>query len=123
MLFEPISSSTAAEVLAVCAIIIFGKSIAAFLLVLALRYPPKTALIVSASLAQIGEFSFILAALGLSLGLMPQEGQSLIWPAPSSPSPSTRWCSAWPSRCCASSATAASPASSNAPPTRWPSCR
>jgi CPA2 family monovalent cation:H+ antiporter-2 len=75
------------QVLAVCAIIIFGKSVAAFLLVLALRYPPKTALMVSASLAQIGEFSFILAALGLSLGLMPQEGQSLIWPAPSSPSP------------------------------------
>jgi len=48
------------------------------LLVMALRYPPKTAIIVSASLAQIGEFSFILAALGLSLGLMPQEGQSLI---------------------------------------------
>jgi CPA2 family monovalent cation:H+ antiporter-2 len=65
-------------VLAVCAIIIVGKSVAAFLLVLVLRYPPKTALIVSAALAQIGEFSFILAALGISLGLMPQEGQSLI---------------------------------------------
>ena len=61
-----------------CAIIIVGKSVAAFLLVMVLRYPPKTALIVSASLAQIGEFSFILAALGISLGLMPQEGQSLI---------------------------------------------
>ena len=79
MLFEPnILIEQPLHVLAVCAIIIFGKSIAAFLLVLALRYPPKTALIVSASLAQIGEFSFILAALGLSLGLMPQEGQSLI---------------------------------------------
>ena len=43
-----------------------------------LRYPAKTALMVSASLAQIGEFSFILAALGLSLKLMPIEGQSLI---------------------------------------------
>jgi CPA2 family monovalent cation:H+ antiporter-2 len=48
------------------------------LLVLLLRYPAKSALLISASLAQIGEFSFILAALGLSLGLMPAEGQSLI---------------------------------------------
>ena len=45
-----------------------GKSLAAALLVLLLRYPLNTALTVSASLAQIGEFSFILAALGLSLG-------------------------------------------------------
>jgi len=79
MLFEPaILIEQPWRVLAVCAIIIFGKSIAAFLLVLALRYPFKTALTVSASLAQIGEFSFILAALGLSLGLMPHDGQSLI---------------------------------------------
>lgn len=79
MLFEPaILIEQPLHVLAVCAIIIVGKSVAAFLLVLALRYPPKTALIVSASLAQIGEFSFILAALGISLGLMPHEGQSLI---------------------------------------------
>jgi monovalent cation:H+ antiporter-2, CPA2 family len=79
MLFEPaILLEQPWRVLAVCAIIIFGKSIAAFLLVLALRYPFKTALTVSASLAQIGEFSFILAALGLSLGLMPHDGQSLI---------------------------------------------
>jgi CPA2 family monovalent cation:H+ antiporter-2 len=79
MLFEPaILLEQPLRLLAVCAIVIFGKSIAAFLLVLALRYPFKTALTVSASLAQIGEFSFILAALGISLGLMPHEGQSLI---------------------------------------------
>ena len=79
MLFEPrILIDEPLHVLAVVAIVIFGKSIAAFLLVIALRYPPKTALIVSASLAQIGEFSFILAALGLSLNLMPTEGQHLI---------------------------------------------
>jgi len=79
MLFEPsILVEQPLHVLAVCAIIIFGKSIAAFVLVLVLRYPPQTALMVSASLAQIGEFSFILAALGMSLGLMPHEGQSLI---------------------------------------------
>ncbi|MET3130114.1 CPA2 family monovalent cation:H+ antiporter-2 [Oxalobacteraceae bacterium GrIS 1.11] len=79
MLFEPkILLEQPWHVLAVCAVILVGKSIVAFLLVLALRYPVKTALIVSASLAQIGEFSFILAALGISLGLMPHEGQSLI---------------------------------------------
>jgi CPA2 family monovalent cation:H+ antiporter-2 len=62
----------------VLAIIIFGKSLAAFFLVLLLRYPLNTALTVSASLAQIGEFSFILANLGVTLGLLPTEGQSLI---------------------------------------------
>ena len=79
MLFEPaILLEQPLRVLAVVAIILFGKSIAAFALVLLLRYPASTALMVSASLAQIGEFSFILAALGISLGLLPHEGQSLI---------------------------------------------
>ncbi|NVD96865.1 YbaL family putative K(+) efflux transporter [Massilia sp. BJB1822] len=79
MLFDPaILMQKPLQVLAVVVIIVFGKSLAAFLLVLLLRYPAKTALMVSASLAQIGEFSFILAALGMALGLMPQEGQSLI---------------------------------------------
>jgi CPA2 family monovalent cation:H+ antiporter-2 len=55
-----------------------GKSLAAFAIVLLFRYPVRTALTVSASLAQIGEFSFILAGLGVSLGLLPVEGQSLI---------------------------------------------
>jgi len=79
MLFDPmVIVESPLKVLAVVAVIIFGKSIAAMLLVLALRYPLNTAITVSASLAQIGEFSFILAALGISLELMPQEGQSLI---------------------------------------------
>lgn len=79
MLFEPaILMEKPLHVLGVVAIIIFGKSIAAFGLVLAFRYPLNTALTVSASLAQIGEFSFILAGLGLSLGLLPAEGMSLI---------------------------------------------
>ncbi len=79
MLFEPmILVEQPLRVLAVVAIILFGKSIAAFALVVLLRYPASTALMVSASLAQIGEFSFILAALGISLGLLPHEGQSLI---------------------------------------------
>src|SRR5581483_3166388 len=58
--------------------IVVGKSIAATALVLAFRYPLNTALTVSASLAQIGEFSFILAGLGVSLGLLSVKGQSLI---------------------------------------------
>ena len=79
MLFEPsILMEQPVHVLSVVAIIIFGKSIAAFGLVLAFRYPLNTALTVSASLAQIGEFSFILAGLGLSLGLLPAEGMSLV---------------------------------------------
>lgn len=66
------------HMLAVVAIIILGKSLAALALVIAFRYPLNTALTVAASLAQIGEFSFILAGLGLSLGLMPAEGMSLL---------------------------------------------
>ena len=79
MLFEPqVLIREPLHVLVVIAIIIVGKSLAAFFLVLLFRYPLNTALTVSASLAQIGEFSFILAGLGISLRLMPAEGQSLI---------------------------------------------
>lgn len=59
-------------------IIIFGKSVTALLLILAMRYPLNTALTVSVSLAQIGELSFILASLGHSLGLLPSNGYSMI---------------------------------------------
>jgi len=79
MLFDPqVLLQRPLEVLIVVAIIMVGKSLAAFLLVLSFRYPLNTALTVSASLAQVGEFSFILAALGVSQGLLPVEGQSLI---------------------------------------------
>jgi CPA2 family monovalent cation:H+ antiporter-2 len=79
MLFDPmVLVEYPLQVLATVAIILFGKSLAAFVLVLALRYPLNTAITVSASLAQIGEFSFILAALGMSLGLLPELGQNLI---------------------------------------------
>lgn len=79
MLFDPkVLFDEPLKVLAVVAIIVVGKSLAAALLVLLLRYPLNTALTVSASLAQIGEFSFILAGLGMSLGVLPAEGQSLI---------------------------------------------
>ena len=79
MLFNPmVLVEQPLRSLAVVGIIVIGKSIAAAALVLAFRYPLTTALTVSASLAQIGEFSFILAGLGVSLGLLPVEGQSLI---------------------------------------------
>ena len=79
MLFEPkIVIREPLKLLAAVAIIMIGKTVAAVGLVLAFRYPLNTALTVGASLAQIGEFSFILAGLGVTLGLLPPEGQSLI---------------------------------------------
>jgi CPA2 family monovalent cation:H+ antiporter-2 len=79
MLFQPsILVDKPWQVLGVVAIIMLGKTLAAMALVLALRYPLNAALTVAASLAQIGEFSFILAGLGQSLGLMTSEGMSLI---------------------------------------------
>jgi CPA2 family monovalent cation:H+ antiporter-2 len=59
-------------------IIVLGKSLAALLIVLAFRYPLSIALTISASLAQIGEFSFILAGLGVGLALLPDQGKDLI---------------------------------------------
>lgn len=79
MLFEPqILLAEPLRLLAVVAIIILGKSFAAMALVLAFRYPLNTALTIAASLAQIGEFSFILAGLGMALGILPAAGMSLI---------------------------------------------
>jgi monovalent cation:H+ antiporter-2, CPA2 family len=79
MLFDPrVLIERPLQVLAVVAIIMIGKSIAAAALVLAFRYPLNTALTVSVSLAQIGEFSFILIALGTTLNLLPPEGKNLV---------------------------------------------
>jgi K+:H+ antiporter len=79
MLFDPgILVRQPLAVLAVVLLIVLGKSIAAFAIVLAGGYPVTTALTVSASLAQIGEFSFILAGLGVTLGLLPTDGRDLI---------------------------------------------
>lgn len=79
MLFEPrILMDEPLRVLGVVLVIVIGKSLAAFALVLVLRYPLNTALVVSASLAQIGEFSFILAGLGLSLSLVSAEAMNLV---------------------------------------------
>lgn len=79
MLFNPaVLADAPGKVAVVVAIVLVGKTIAAIALVLAFRYPLNTALTVGASLAQIGEFSFILASLGLSLGLLGIEAQNLI---------------------------------------------
>ena len=79
MLFDPtILLREPLAIVGVVAVIMVGKSVAAFVIVLAFRHPVRTALTVSASLAQIGEFSFILANLGAMLGLLPTEGRDLI---------------------------------------------
>ena len=79
MLFDPhILVEQPLRVLATVGVIVIGKWLAAVALVLLLRYPVRTALVVAAGLAQVGEFSFILAGLGLALGLLPKEGQSLM---------------------------------------------
>lgn len=79
MLFNPaVLVEQPLQILAVVAIIMLGKTLAAMALVLFFRYPLNTALTVGASLAQIGEFSFILATLGLSLKLITPDAQNLI---------------------------------------------
>ncbi len=65
-------------VLATVAIIVLGKSLAAYLIVIAFGYPQHTAITISVSLAQIGEFSFILADLGVKLKILSPEGQDII---------------------------------------------
>jgi CPA2 family monovalent cation:H+ antiporter-2 len=79
MLFNPmVLVQEPVKVLIVVAIVMLGKTLAAMALVLAFRYPLSSALTVGASLAQIGEFSFILAGLGVSLKLLTPQGHSLI---------------------------------------------
>jgi CPA2 family monovalent cation:H+ antiporter-2 len=79
MLFDPWSLiEEPGAILAVVAIIILGKSIAAFAIVRAFGYPSRTGLLIAASLAQIGEFSFILVGLGVTLRLLPEQGRELI---------------------------------------------
>ncbi|WP_026871012.1 cation:proton antiporter [Inquilinus limosus] len=79
MLFDPTSLwRDPLPLLAVVFIIVIGKSVAAFVIVRLFGHPVTTALLISASLAQIGEFSFILAELGVKLGLLPEAGRDLI---------------------------------------------
>ncbi|MBN3191571.1 Kef family K(+) transporter [Pectobacterium brasiliense] len=79
MLFDPmILVNDPLSVLITLAIIVFGKSAAAFALVRLFGHSKRTALTISASLAQIGEFAFILAGLGIVLGLLSEEGRNLV---------------------------------------------
>ncbi len=79
MLFDPsIVVKEPFPLLGTLFIILFGKSIAAFAIVRLFGYPTSTALTISASLAQIGEFSFILVTLGVSLSLMTERGRDLV---------------------------------------------
>lgn len=79
MLFDPsIILREPLPILATVLIIIAGKSLLAMAIVLAFRMPIGTAIIVAVSLAQVGEFSFILAELGVNLGILPEAGRNLI---------------------------------------------
>jgi CPA2 family monovalent cation:H+ antiporter-2 len=80
MLFDPHSLwATPGLVAATLGIILIGKPLAALAIVLLLRYPFRTALAVAVALAQIGEFSFILAALGRQLEILPEAlGNALV---------------------------------------------
>ena len=79
MLFNPmILLQEPLTVLATFLVIVFGKSVAAYLIVRAFGHPNSTALVIAASLAQIGEFSFILASLGTGLGVLPADARDLI---------------------------------------------
>ncbi|MCI1677407.1 MAG: Kef family K(+) transporter [Ewingella americana] len=79
MLFDPlIIIREPLAVLATLGIIVFGKSIAAFLLVKTFGHSRRTALTISVSLAQIGEFAFILAGLGITLGMLSEHGRNLV---------------------------------------------
>ncbi|MDR0253953.1 MAG: Kef family K(+) transporter [Brucellaceae bacterium] len=79
MLFDPmVLIKNPLSLLATLLIIMIGKSAAAFFIVRAFKHPTGTALTISASLAQIGEFSFILAGLGVSLKILPPEARDLV---------------------------------------------
>jgi CPA2 family monovalent cation:H+ antiporter-2 len=79
MIFDPqVLADQPLHVLQVVLIIVLGKATAAFLIVAGLGYGVRTGVLVSAALAQIGEFSFILAALAMSLDLLPGEANSLL---------------------------------------------
>lgn len=79
MLFDPgILLRAPGPLIGTLAIILIGKSVAAWLIMRAYGRSQTAALTISASLAQIGEFSFILAGLGTALGILPAQGRDLI---------------------------------------------
>ena len=79
MLFDPkVLVEQPLPLIATVAIIVVGKSFAAYAIVRAFGHPNQTAMTIAVSLAQIGEFSFILAGLGVGLKVMPSEARDLI---------------------------------------------
>jgi CPA2 family monovalent cation:H+ antiporter-2 len=79
MLFDPsILIEMPLAIVAVVFLVVFAKAIVKFAIVALFGYPVRVALTVGAGLAQIGEFSFIVGTVGLSLGLLPPEGFQLI---------------------------------------------
>jgi monovalent cation:H+ antiporter-2, CPA2 family len=79
MLFDPSQlAANAALTAATLAVVLVGKPLAALLVVLVLRHPAKTAVSVAIALAQIGEFSFILATLGRQLGVVPERAMQAL---------------------------------------------
>ena len=79
MLFDPhILIEQPLAILATFLIIVLGNSFCGFIVARVFREPLQTQLTLSVGLAQIGEFSFILAALGVSLGLLSEDARNLI---------------------------------------------
>jgi CPA2 family monovalent cation:H+ antiporter-2 len=79
MLFDPMTLlENPWPLLGALGIVVVGKSLAAIAIMKAFRQPADSTMLIAASLAQIGEFSFILATLGVGLGLMPEAAQDLI---------------------------------------------
>jgi CPA2 family monovalent cation:H+ antiporter-2 len=79
MLFNPMTLiESPLPILGAVFIVIVGKSLAALAIMFLFKQPRESSALIAASLAQIGEFSFILASLGVALNLLPEEGQTLI---------------------------------------------
>ncbi len=79
MLLDPgVLLTQPGKVLATVAIVLLGNTVVAIVLMVLLRHPFGASLRIGASFGQIGEFSFILAGLGVSLGVLSEEGRSLI---------------------------------------------
>jgi CPA2 family monovalent cation:H+ antiporter-2 len=79
MLFDPMTLvSDPWPLLGALSIVVIGKFLAAYIIMRLFRQPPDATMLISASLAQIGEFSFILATVGLGLGLLPPDARDLI---------------------------------------------
>lgn len=79
MLFDPmVVLSHPGALIGACLIVVAGKSLAAYAILRLAGHPLPLALTLAASLAQVGEFSFILIVLGVDLGLVPEQGRDLV---------------------------------------------